>query len=213
MRLAIFEGETSVDDLAARLFRLSAGDAESRQRAGAALIEANPHLADLERVPSGSIVVVPDTAHVMNAREAIQPTARAAADLARAVAAHATAFTAGLAEVVAEAAAETDATLKLLNDGAVKAAAEADPALEQHLARLEAKAKAARRDVEDRTKTLQAAMAQMQNDIAQFLQPLTPSPSSASPGRTPGAAEPRATPAEPPARPAARRRRRDSKPK
>jgi phage tail protein X len=207
MRLAIFKGEKSIDDLAARLFRVKAGDPQASRLATEALIKANPQLANLDRVPPGSVVVVPDTPHAVNAAEVVQPATTAAADFARSVTEHVTAFTTGLAVAAGNAAAQAEATLKLLRDRSVKAAAAQDPALRPRLAAIEENTKATRQDVEDKQAVLQEAIKQMQEDVAKFL---ASAPSAAPPpGPTPqppptgGPPSPRPQPGPAPGRPLA----------
>jgi hypothetical protein len=63
MRFAIFKGENSITDLVTRIFGTAgAGSKTSADQAAAVLLKANPHLADLSKVPVGSLVAVPDTA-------------------------------------------------------------------------------------------------------------------------------------------------------
>jgi hypothetical protein len=229
MRLAMFKGEKSIEDLAARLFQVKAGDAEARKRASAALIEANPQLANLDRVPPGSVVVVPDAPHAVNAGEVVEPAIMAARDLARSVAEHVTAFTAGLADAASSAAAQANATLQLLQDPSLKRAADADPALKQRLTAIEQNTTARLDDVEAKQALVQQAVAQMQKDLAKFFPPAAPSPVPSPPPPSPtggppsprprpdrppvGPAQPAVAPVTPKAKKPARRGRRKTKPK
>jgi phage tail protein X len=58
MRFATFEGERSVGDLADRLF--VGLTARQRETAVAALVRANPRLAQIEEVPAGAVLEVPN---------------------------------------------------------------------------------------------------------------------------------------------------------
>ncbi len=61
MQFAVSKGEASVAELATRLFDIKGrGAAETMKRTEAALLAANPHLADLTKIPAGTIVVIPD---------------------------------------------------------------------------------------------------------------------------------------------------------
>jgi hypothetical protein len=61
MRFAVSKGETSAADLTTRIFEIKGqGAAETTKRTTAALLEANPHLKDLSKVPPGTIIVIPD---------------------------------------------------------------------------------------------------------------------------------------------------------
>jgi hypothetical protein len=238
MTLAILKRGEAVEGLVNRLFQVD--DAQAREQATAALIEANPQLANLDRVPSGAVVVVPDTPLAVNASEVVRPMSTAAADFARSMAEHVAAFTSGLADAVGSAGTQADSTLKLLQDRSLKAAADNDPALKQRLTAIEANTKATVDDVKERQKTLQQALAQMQEDLAKFFPPSVPpspapsrSPPPASPTPQPpggGAPSPRPAPlptpnppaptseptrgaAKPTSKTAARRGRRKTKPK
>ncbi len=67
MSFAIFKGETDIKDLVNRLFRLPDGTA---QQAGDALLQANPQLKDMSKVPTGSVIVVPGNAPALRPTEA-----------------------------------------------------------------------------------------------------------------------------------------------
>jgi hypothetical protein len=180
--LAFFKGEKSAGELAARLFQVNGRDPQASRQAIEALIRANPQLANLDRVPSGSVIVVPETPHAVNAGEIVQPATLALADPARSVGEHVTAFTRGLAAVSGSAAAQADSTLKLLKDRSLKAAAANDPVLAHHLTSIEENTKATLKDVDAKQTMLQQAIAQMQQDLAKFLKPPVRSP-QAGPGR------------------------------
>lgn len=63
MRFAMFKGEKSVTDLAARLFRLQGkGSQAATRQAGEVLLQANPQLKDPSKVAVGSLIAIPDTA-------------------------------------------------------------------------------------------------------------------------------------------------------
>jgi len=71
MSSAIFKGETSIKDLAKRIFGLSdkSSPAQVDQAAGA-LLQANPQLQQISKVPVGSVISVPATAPPLNPAEA-----------------------------------------------------------------------------------------------------------------------------------------------
>jgi ABC-type Fe3+-hydroxamate transport system substrate-binding protein len=68
MSFAIFKGETDIKDLVNRLFRLP--DGNTAQQAADALMQANPQLKDMSKVPSGSVIVVPGNAPPLRPTEA-----------------------------------------------------------------------------------------------------------------------------------------------
>jgi hypothetical protein len=70
MRFVIFKGEKSVNDLAARIFRIQGDGSQAATRQAAdALVKANPQLADLSKVPVGSVITVPDNAPAISPDE------------------------------------------------------------------------------------------------------------------------------------------------
>ena len=61
MNFAVSKGEASVAELTKRLFDIKGqGAAETMRQTEAALLAANPHLADLKKIPAGTIVIIPD---------------------------------------------------------------------------------------------------------------------------------------------------------
>jgi hypothetical protein len=191
--LAFFKGERSAGELAARLFQVNGGDPQVSSQVIEALIRANPQLANLDRVPSGSVIVVPDMPYAVNAGEIVQPATAAVADPARSVGEHMAAFASGLAAASGSAAAQANSTLELLKDRSLKAAAANDPVLAQRLTSIEENTKTTLKDVDAKQTMLQQAIAQMQQDLAKFLKPPVPSP-QAGPGRDQPPVAPPATP-------------------
>lgn len=77
MRISTLKDEKSVPDLVARLFEIKGPDAEARaEQAAAALLEANPHLADLKTAPPGVPIIVPEVEGIKQAEE-VHPAATA----------------------------------------------------------------------------------------------------------------------------------------
>jgi hypothetical protein len=63
MRLTMFKGEKTVNDLGSRLFRIRGRGSEAAMKhATDALVKANPQLKDLSKVPVGALITVPDNA-------------------------------------------------------------------------------------------------------------------------------------------------------
>src|ERR1700745_1041261 len=61
MKFVTIKTETNLADLTRDVFEIKGAKAASAAKnAQAALREANPHIADLKKVPSGTLVVVPD---------------------------------------------------------------------------------------------------------------------------------------------------------
>ena len=61
MKFAVSKGETELSELTARIFDIKGrGAAEAAKKAEAALLKANPHIADLTKIPEGTLIVIPD---------------------------------------------------------------------------------------------------------------------------------------------------------
>ena len=180
MPLAMFRGETSIEALAARLFRLSSGNSQAGRQATEALLRANPQLANLERVPPGSVIVVPDTAAAVNAGETVQPAAFTLTDSAGLLAEHVAAFVSALAAQTADAAAQANSTLKLVRDRSLATAAGKDQDLAQRLAAISDNTKTTLADLQAQQATLEQAVGQLQEDLAKFTNAsLPPGPTGA----------------------------------
>src|SRR5438034_2960311 len=68
MKIASFQGEKSLSELVSRLYKIRGPRAEAQARAAEeALLRANPHLLDLESLPAGAIIRVPDVRGVKTA--------------------------------------------------------------------------------------------------------------------------------------------------
>lgn len=66
MSFVIFNGEKNIQDLVTRIFHLPNASAKASQDAQDALLQANPQLKDLSKVPVGSVLEIPSTAPPVN---------------------------------------------------------------------------------------------------------------------------------------------------
>lgn len=199
--LAMFRGERTLEELAARLFPRTGGGPQARKQATDALLKANPQLADLGRLPAGSVIVVPDTPAAVNAGETVHPLTFTPADSARLVNEHLTVFASALVAQSANAAAQADSTLKLLRDRSLTAAASRDQDLAKRLTAISDNTKAALKDLQTEQATLQQAVAQLQEDLAKFTKaspPPVPTPPRRPPPTPPVPQPPPVGPARPP---------------
>jgi hypothetical protein len=63
MRYVIYKGEKNINDLAARVFRIQGkGSQAATRNAADTLLQENPQLSDLSKVPVGAPVAIPDDA-------------------------------------------------------------------------------------------------------------------------------------------------------
>jgi hypothetical protein len=90
MRFAVLAENETLEELAARVYDVSAGGKSALRSAGKALTDANPFLRRIDQVPAGTVVAVPplegaDPASQTHAAEAL-PAAALAAQLRGAVA-------------------------------------------------------------------------------------------------------------------------------
>ena len=91
MTVAIFQGETSMQDLISRLFNMpeatsKATATEAADELSASLIKANPQLSDLNSVAVGTVLTIPAGAPPLNPDERVSPQlSRRAAIAARAL--------------------------------------------------------------------------------------------------------------------------------
>jgi hypothetical protein len=169
VRFAILKGDKSIDDLTSRLFDLRANATRMRAQASDALKRANPSLSDLEKLPPGSVVVVPDQPGAAKAGETFSPTNLANMNVPQAVTDQVASFKGGLETVAKSATEQANATLALLKDRTVAAAAANDPDLVKQLSAVSDNAKTALKDAEVQSKTLQEGIAQLGQDLAGFL--------------------------------------------
>jgi hypothetical protein len=71
MRFVIFKGEKSVGDLATRIFHNQGSGTQAAANLADVLVKTNPQLADLSKVPLGSLIAVPDNAPAISPDEQV----------------------------------------------------------------------------------------------------------------------------------------------
>jgi len=173
MRVATFQGERNLTDLVDRLFEIKGPKAkETAKEAQAALLEANPHLHDLKKVPEGAVILVPDVtgAAPVETLSSLQSGAEELADgVRRALVAVRTALTAAASAQ----AAEMRDTLEFLKSKEVKALIKADPAVQTRLTRVASESTARLKEAEALKAVHQQAAADLQKDLADMLGQLT----------------------------------------
>jgi len=71
MQIVTLDKDAKVSAVVTRSYKIEGpGSVAARKRAEAALLQANPHIAGLETVPKGTVVVVPEVPGLARAREA-----------------------------------------------------------------------------------------------------------------------------------------------
>jgi phage tail protein X len=142
MLITTYMGEKTLVDLVARLYPTLSGSSATRQLAIDALLNANPRLANLSRLPLGTRIVVPETAMAANPAQVRMvaanglPTPKATLLYQRLEALKASIPAAAAATV-----ASANAKLALIKKPEVQAAATKDPVLAQRLAAINQRAR------------------------------------------------------------------------
>ena len=173
MRISFYRGERDLTELAQRLF--GGGKAEAA-RAEEALLEHNPHLAELDKVDEGTPVVVPDVEGLTPTDEAV-PVAAAAVDaLAASVRDALDEVGARLEASAAAERARADESRNVAAAREVKKAAKESPGLASRLERVQAKADA-RTEFATELEARAAALGnQVERDLATLLEVVRESP-------------------------------------
>jgi hypothetical protein len=168
MQIATLKGERTVAELAARLYKITGpGASDAAKQAADALLKANPALSNIDRLPVGSAIVIPDTPHLVNAGELITPTTLRPIESGTLVKTHVTVLTAALDAFVAN----PPQPDPLLSNATVVAAAQQNPALAQRLQSITGNAKATLDDLQAKQAMVRQALAQLQKDAAGLLAP------------------------------------------
>lgn len=169
MQIVTLDKDSKMSAVVTRSYRIEgAGSMAARKRAEAALVEANPHLADLSTVPAGTVVVVPEVAGLARAP--------AASPADEAVSALATALRRSLDDVTegAMAAAKRDLeavaeSQKLLKSRELKAlAARQAPQVTELLGTLEGELKQQMADGEQLLRSIEQGRAILSKDLSQL---------------------------------------------
>lgn len=171
MRVATVKGERNLSELAGRLFQFKGPRAKAlAKEAEAALLRANPHLRDLDKVAKGTIIVVPEVADVKPAEEA-QPVGggEMVGEVRRALGD----IRSTLGTAAARHAEEANAGLKLLQSRELKALAEKVPALKERLEKMAEAAKLRLAEVKALETFREQALGQLDKDLSDLFKRLT----------------------------------------
>lgn len=172
MRFATLKGERSVSELAGRLFRLRGPGMGARAReVETALVRANPQLRDLERLPEGVMIVVPEIADVEPAEEARPVDVGASAVVGEVRRVLGDVRTA-LGAAAANHAAEATETLNLLKSRELKALAGTTPGLSERLPRIADAAHERLKEAKATQAFQEQALAQLERDLDDLMKRL-----------------------------------------
>lgn len=143
MSFAIFKGETTMKDLVSRLFTISGRGSQAKaDQATKMLLQANPQLQDLSKVPVGSVINVPATAPVLNASEEVQLGASSRSAITQPAQQAIEVLSRGLSDIDARAASAAAAFLALSQSSQAQSIAQSSPELKDQLTNLVTSAQA-----------------------------------------------------------------------
>ena len=167
MKFAVSKGETSLTDLTSRLFDIKGqGSAATAKRSEAALLAANPQLADLSRVPAGTLIVIPDLPDSPPVKAA--QTAGIGAELGDQL----KAALKELSDAIGRSAESDDqavaATNELLKNRELKDFAAQSPAFGEQLAKITGAAKDQLKETKATTAAAKEALAELQNALGKI---------------------------------------------
>jgi hypothetical protein len=165
MKFVTIKSETSLADLSREVFEIKgAKAAAAAKRAQAALREANPHLADVNKVPAGTLVIVPD---VPGTKEA---PAQSVGDVSAEMITRLRSALAAAKKMIEESAEsqlqDAEATLSLAKDAELGRLAKQTPELKERMSRMIEQAKTQSKQVAEDKKTQLEAVKQLEKDLA-----------------------------------------------
>lgn len=165
MKFVTIKSETNLADLSREVFEIKGAKAASAaKRAQAALREANPHLADVKKVPAGTLVIVPD---VPGTKEA---PAQSVGDVSAEMISRLRSALAAAKKVIEESAdsqlQDAEATLSLAKDRELSRLAKQTPELKERMVRVIEEAKKQSSEVAEDKKAQIQGLAQLEKDLA-----------------------------------------------
>jgi uncharacterized protein YdcH (DUF465 family) len=165
MKFVTIKSETSLADLSREVFEIKgAKAAAAAKRAQVALREANPHLADVKKVPAGTLVIVPDVPGTKDAP------AQSVGDVSAEMINRLRSALAAAKKVIEESAdsqlQDAEATLSLAKDRELSRLARKTPELKDRLSQIVEQAKKQSSQVVEDKKAQIQALAQLEKDLA-----------------------------------------------
>ena len=173
MKVLKLNAETRVAELAAQAFKLRANaSARTKQSATAALLKANPHLADLTAVPKGTTLVVPDVAGLEVAKGA-EPTGKPGTDLLDDLTKDITAARQAIAAAMQKSHQQTQETLRLARSQELQVLLKREhPAVSAILPEIEAEAKNQAEKQKTQLEKIERAFDEVRKDLKTLTQRL-----------------------------------------
>jgi len=168
MKFVTIKTETSLADLTRDVFEIKGTKAASAAKtAQAALREANPHVADLKKVPSGTLVVVPDVPGIKAAPA--QSIEGVSVEMMRQLKSALAAAKAVVEKSSAAQVEDAEASASLAKNRDLVALAKQTPELKQRLSQVVDQAKTQAKQIADDKKAQIQALTQLEKDLATLL--------------------------------------------
>jgi hypothetical protein len=169
MYVATFKGEKSLSQLVSRLFKSEgSGPSNVAKETARILLQANPQLANLDTLPEGSPIVIPDTPLPPKTSE-VSDTSSLTPKTRVSLIAQTLALAKNTAgKSFSDALARANAASEQVRQPEFQTAAAKDPAVAERVNAIAANAKAMAQTVQATQSQLQQALAQVQQDLAKF---------------------------------------------
>jgi len=165
MKFVTIKTETNLADLTRDVFEIKGAKAASAAKnAQAALREANPHIADLKKVASGTLVVVPDVPGIKAAPT--QSLGDVSVEMIRQLKNALTAAKSVIEKSAAAQVEDADASASLARNRDLMALAKQSPDLMQRLSQIAERAKTLAKEVADDKNTQMQGLSQLEKDLA-----------------------------------------------
>ncbi len=164
MKFVTIKAETSLADLTRDVFEIKGPKAAAASKnAQAALREANPHIADLKKVPAGTLVIVPDVPGIK-----VAP-AQSLGDVSAEMISRLRSALAAAKGVIEKSAAtqlqDAEATASLAKSRDLAALAKQTPELKERLSAMIEQAKTQSKQAAEDTQAHIEALAQLKKDL------------------------------------------------
>jgi hypothetical protein len=165
MKFVTIKSETNLADLTRDVFEIKGAKAASAAKnAQAALREANPQIADLKKVPSGTLIVVPDVPGIKAAPA--QSLGDVNVEIIRQLKSALTAAKGVIEKSAAAQVADAEASASLARNRDLMTLAKQSPDLKQRLSQIAERAKTFAKEVADDKNAQIQALSQLEKDLA-----------------------------------------------
>lgn len=165
MKFVTIKTETNLADLTRDVFEIKGAKAAgAAKNAQAALREANPHIADLKKVPSGTLVVVPDVPGIKTAP--LQSLGGVNVEMIKELKNALTAAKDVIEKSATAQLADAEASASLARNRDLMALAKQSPDLKQHLLQIAERSKILAKEVADDKNAQMQALTQLEKDLA-----------------------------------------------